>query len=138
MRYIKYRVFDHNLKMMFEVTELKQMGGGIPFIKGEKGDKGGERYVTGGYANKKTIVNGKQDFRFKLMQYTGLKDNNGNEIYEGDVFHLGDVNIKYIVEWIDTGLKGRQSTNSSYVGLKHWQERVEVTGNIYENPELIS
>jgi hypothetical protein len=70
-------------------------------------------------------------------QYTGLKDKNGKEIYEGDIFHLGDINIKYIVEWIDTGFMGRQNGNTSSVGLEYWQDKIEVVGNIYENKELL-
>ena len=43
----------------------------------------------------------------KIMQYTGLKDKNNKEIYEGDIFHIGSKKILYVVEWIDCGLKGR-------------------------------
>lgn len=65
-------------------------------------------------------------------QYTGLKD-----IYEGDLFHIGDPNILYVVEWFDTGLSGRQLGNKSRVGLEHWQSKIQVIGNIHENPELL-
>ena len=75
--------------------------------------------------------------RETVGQYTGLKDKNGKEIYEGDIFHLGDINIKYIVEWIDTGFMGRQNGNTSSVGLEYWQDKIEVVGNIYENKELL-
>ncbi|MED3738808.1 YopX family protein [Virgibacillus pantothenticus] len=70
--------------------------------------------------------------RFDVMQYTGLKDKNGKEIYEGDKYHMGDPNITYTVVWHDAGFIGKQNGGSSYAGLTHWQERIEVVGNIYE------
>jgi hypothetical protein len=62
---------------------------------------------------------------------TKYTDKNDNPIYQGDVFHLGDPKIKYIVEWhernsIPAGHYGRQITNQSLVGLDHWKENIEV------------
>lgn len=74
---------------------------------------------------------------FNLMQYTGLKDKNGKEIYEGDIFHIGSKKILYVVEWIDCGLKGKQIRNGSWIGLDFWKKDIEILGNIYENPELM-
>jgi len=71
------------------------------------------------------------------LQYTGLKDKNGKEIYEGDIYHQGDKKILYIVVWHDTSLIGKQARASSYAGLSYWKDRIEVIGNIYENSELL-
>ena len=73
----------------------------------------------------------------EFMQYTELKDKNNKEIYEGDIFHIGSEKIRYVVEWIDCGLKGRQIRNKSWIGLDYWKDDIEVIGNIYENPELM-
>ena len=73
----------------------------------------------------------------ELMQYTGLKDKNGKEIYEGDIYHVGDKNIRYSVIWFDSGFEGKQLRSTSYIGLKSWAKDNEILGNIYENPELL-
>ena len=68
-----------------------------------------------------------------IGQYTGLKDKNEDMIFEGDVFVMGDPNIKHTVEWHDTGFMGKQvGTLGSYVGLMYWLDRIEIIGNIHD------
>ena len=73
-----------------------------------------------------------------IGQFTGLRDKNGKEIYEGDIFHLGSKSILYQVVWHDTGLIGKQIHASCYAGLEHWKEKILVIGNIHDNPELLN
>jgi hypothetical protein len=68
-----------------------------------------------------------------LMQYTGVKDKNGKEIYEGDIITdwCGD---RRSVGWYETGFWVKRP-NGDLV----WPNAdiLEVVGNIYENPELL-
>lgn len=87
----------------------------------------------------------------ELMQYTGLKDKNGTEIYEGDVIYYNIDNgvgiehyqgvvkwaeknpfsfFKYIIEYAD-GEFDQLSRAGTY------NDCLEIIGNIYENPELL-
>lgn len=93
-----------------------------------------------------TIYNDEGD-KFIIEQYTGLKDKNGKEIYEGDIIQEEiDFNSKmidgvftYAVEWdMDTlcySLRG--SSNSIHDELWEVNASVEIIGNIHENPELL-
>lgn len=72
-----------------------------------------------------------------LMQYTGLKDKNGKEIYEGDII-LRNQKSKYVIEW-NKGAFHAEPINGGYgiilSGLAKGE--CEIVGNIYENPALI-
>ena len=77
-----------------------------------------------------------------IEQYTGLKDKNGKEIYEGDiVLDYYDGEDTFIVEWdkdtasfilTDTGNISNVSFDNYYS-----DKDLEVIGNIHENPELL-
>jgi uncharacterized phage protein (TIGR01671 family) len=68
-----------------------------------------------------------------LMQYTGLKDKNGKEIYEGDLVKGTENNPGGPSEvFYDIG----QWQPFSYLGTWNGND-YEVIGNVYENPELL-
>jgi uncharacterized phage protein (TIGR01671 family) len=81
----------------------------------------------------------------QLMQYTGLHDKNGKEIYEGDIVKMGwpRQGILIKIEWNEVMDEGTGFIPFTRPGLdgEDWEnmggEDVEVIGNIYENPELI-
>jgi len=88
-----------------------------------------------------------------IMQYTGLKDKNGKEIYEGDILDSktdAQIYVNYNTEWgyyeaIDTQEKEVQEDDDlkfmhvNYGLLSNCLQdgEYEIIGNIYENPELI-
>ncbi|ORB29501.1 YopX family protein [Mycolicibacterium parafortuitum] len=95
-----------------------------------------------------------------LMQYTGVRDKHGLEIYEGDIVHSETSPLWLRVEWFDsafslvpvrssslaTAVKWRMNTNRMKVMSIHAMicskeakdlYPLEVVGNIYENPELL-
>ena len=72
-----------------------------------------------------------------LGQYTGLKDKNGKQIFEGDIISHGDPNIKYLTMWRNAGFAAKQIGASSYIGLTYWASDIEVLGNVTDNPELM-
>lgn len=66
-----------------------------------------------------------------IEQYTGLKDKNGKEIYEGDIIRVS-YGYNYEVRQFRTGAWriGRDD-------LCVWADSSEVIGNVHENPELL-
>jgi len=71
-----------------------------------------------------------------LMQFTGLKDKNGKEIYEGDIIeHQYGIST---VEYQEDGFKLIEGGHFSSAPLVYVRKTLEVIGNIWENPELLS
>jgi len=87
--------------------------------------------MCGGFDNDNPI--------FKLMQYAGLKDKNGVEIYEGDIVKTKNSRYKVIFDKCCFWGVGELGKCPIYQ-IFHYvldDEKFEVIGNIYENKELL-
>jgi len=96
--------------------------------------KGELIFVCPDYSNDKII----------LMQFTGLKDRNGKEIYEGDICGYGDVDPSiFLVIWQFNGWAKKYPKWDKSLPYHLIDEcdlediGIEIIGNIYENPGLL-
>ena len=118
MREIKFRVFWVN-KMLFTDKGDFVIYRGTPRLN-EYGDMIGMSNCS------------------DLMQYTGLKDMHGKEIYEGDIVKTrgGDI---CVIKYVNTGFYPMRNKSGTYNKSTNWDsvKNGEVIGNICESEEVI-
>lgn len=126
MREIKFRAYDKNTKIMLPVVDV------IKFTKSESINI----LRDGAYGVGVTIPYQPQ---IELMEYTGLHDKNGKEIYEGDITDDGYNNIG-VVKYGKYNCSCCEGVYGWYVDggdIRSAECFLEVIGNIYENSNLL-
>lgn len=120
MENFKARAWDRYRKEMYSFEEL----GGME----ERNEISFHALLDGIYSEIKTQL------------YTGLKDKEGNEIYEGDILEA-DSNGTMLGDTFYTGFQGydRRIVVEDIRKIRFWKytDKIKVVGNIYENPVSI-
>lgn len=123
MRQIKFRAFFRDNKEMVKVGAMDW---------DEKGN-----LICLNYPKGKDYFNSdsEDDNDIVLMQYTGCKDKNGQEIYEGDVVEFyGEL---FEVMWLLSGFYISNIAGGGFEEVATNGGDMRVVGNIYENRELL-
>ncbi len=136
MREIKFRCWDEHNKIMWPVKSLY-------FNQDPKDGK--LEHIGFSYRGAIFTPNDNNT----LMQFTGLKDKNGREIYEGDIITSGtSYNLEVFWMGVAWGVRWKDMGNDEEVMIhddggdmgmdeKGNMTYMEVIGNIYENPEVL-
>ena len=127
-REIKFRAWDSKDNVMV------QFGYDNFAVLGERVRNYALGYDSEGNYRKQENIN--------YMQYTGLKDRHGVEIYEGDIikyvtqYYGNKIEHRKVVEWIDD-MQDDSFGEPLSMGYRFHGGDIEVIGNIYENSELL-
>ena len=124
MREIKFRAWSHIGKMMLYTEKCS----GISILMNEPTLK---------FPIKEPV---RISFgEYELMQFTGMKDCAGKEIYEGDIVRTDDEDEELAtIDWGDDTLKFMVTHGNVCSDLgEYYPRNIEVIGNIYDNPELL-
>ena len=132
MRELKFRAWDGN-SIRYDVTG---------FEHGKENEMAGI-FLDGDYfpMDSTSVIHKIERRLAVVMQYTGLKDKNGQEIYEGDIVYLaGTGNCKVgtcpILGTTFTDIKDELSVEDAHDAIME-NNLGHIAGNIYENPELL-
>lgn len=132
---IKFKVWDKRGKRLVAVQDLHWIHEGKYTLRVNASDNPGD-YIP--------LLDGE----YELVQFTGLHDKNGKEIYEGDIINVTTVETcecgkdtydtfkNCEVKWLHTSHAAFGWRNNRWHTFEAGQE-FEVIGNIYENPELL-
>lgn len=131
MREIKFRAYNRDWNMTLPVDEIKfENGEAVSVsvtIKASDYDHKGEwaDYIVGD--------------EITIEQFTGLKDKNGKEIYEGDILKYEETGSFGVMTWLEKTAQFGFSNGwaNPVYGYTNVNEAV-IIGNIFENPELIN
>lgn len=135
MREIKFRAFDTELNKMFIIPEM-------PFEENFDKDFIKKYNITIGTDLMTLVMNIGYIYK-TLMQYTGLKDKNGVEIYEGDILIIEldwgyGLSKIYTEVYFDKGMFKAKAINSHEDTPLIEMPYFEIIGSIYENKELLN
>ena len=125
MREIKFRVWVQEIDKMYYPQDLHSQIS-LSFIGKIRNYN---LLIADEFDNSKSI----------LMKFTGLKDKNGKEIYEGDIFESPSGILFYVLWYKDGWCYNNVDDSPNHISgrLSKIAEYWKVIGNIYENPNLI-
>ena len=119
----------------------------IKFRAWDTSDKEKGPYILGPYNITDAIFNHKDVREMQLMQFTGLQDKNGTDIYEGDIVELFGWGIKKVSDGFASIVWDIDETGWNFNRYNYAEDRDDfrkaisncvIVGNIYENPELLT
>lgn len=135
---IKYRTWKNAGEYSYMITSPQ---GVVTAIKNCYDDEG----ITEGTTGFHYVDIAPKPERFILMQFIGLEDLKGNEIFEGDIVKHSDGENSYIgavvrdcYQFYIDGIEPNDSYSFDNIAdTAECKAAVEVIGNIYENPEFL-